>query len=73
MKRELYEIGAKPKCIRKKCFANFGCECIVLSDNDFGDRPCPFYKTKEQLDAGRRRAKERLLDLKLTQVAAEER
>lgn len=39
-------------CSRKDCFANReGC-CSVLSNNDFGKRPCPFYKTKEEFLRG---------------------
>lgn len=30
------------------CFAHNGKGCTALTDTDFGDRPCPFYKTKEQ-------------------------
>lgn len=34
-----------PECIRKNCFACVNSQCKALVENDFGDRPCPFYKT----------------------------
>lgn len=39
----------KPRCLRSECFANYGDRCACLADNDFGDRDCPFYKSKRQL------------------------
>ena len=37
--------------------------CISLSDNDFGRRPCPFYKTAAQRDAEEEQSYQRLLAL----------
>ena len=37
-----------PRCKdHKECFANKDGRCICLKDNNFGDKDCPFYKTKE--------------------------
>lgn len=37
-------------CDRTDCFANVSSEkCKILKDTDFGSRPCPFFKTEEQL------------------------
>ena len=49
-----------PRCLRRSCFAWHGDRCIALCDNDFGDRDCPFYKSREQraqelCDAGAKR------------------
>lgn len=30
------------------CFANKGGKCVSLKDNDFGERDCPFYKSKKE-------------------------
>lgn len=37
-----------PRCLRQSCFAWHGDRCIALCDNDFGNRDCPFYKSREQ-------------------------
>lgn len=40
-------------CDKGDCFANMskqtGRYCSILKDTDFGERACPFFKTKEQL------------------------
>ena len=38
----------RPRCLRTECFANYGDRCSCLTDNDFGRRECPFFKTREQ-------------------------
>ena len=38
-----------PTCDKKRCFSCEKGKCELLTSNDFGDRPCPFYKTKEQV------------------------
>ena len=40
-----------PICNREDCFANLDGKCVLLLDNDFGNRECPFYKTKKQAEA----------------------
>lgn len=40
-----------PKCDRhRSCFANKEGWCICLKDNDFGDKDCPFYKNRRNVD-----------------------
>lgn len=51
---------APPKCDRVNCFACLGRQCRILVDNDFGGRDCPFYKTKDRLEAERARCVLRL-------------
>lgn len=36
-----------PNCNKSECFANLSGECNILTDS-YGDRACPFFKTKEQ-------------------------
>jgi len=48
-------------CERKGCFAYKGGVCLALTDNKFKDnKPCPFFKTKEELDAQEELCKERM-------------
>ena len=35
-----------PACDIARCFANENGKCELLTDNDFGERECPFFKTK---------------------------
>ena len=45
----------RPVCMNhEKCFGNKLGKCIVLSDNDFGGKECPFYKTRAQFEAERK-------------------
>lgn len=37
-----------PACEKSTCFGFFRGRCAVLCDNNFGERICPFFKTKEQ-------------------------
>lgn len=39
-----------PSCDRNNCFAYSNGECVILTDNDFGERECPFYKTQAQFE-----------------------
>lgn len=38
-----------PNCNREDCFACKDGKCELLTDNDFGKRECPFYKTEEEV------------------------
>lgn len=42
-----------PECDRNNCFAYSNGECVILTDNDFGARECPFYKTQAQFERER--------------------
>ena len=38
------------RCKRLDCRGNIRGECTVLTDNNFGDRECPFFKTRKEFD-----------------------
>lgn len=54
-----------PSCAKSTCFGFFRGRCAVLCDNDFGERTCPFFKTKEQKRQQETVGKERIKLLKL--------
>ncbi len=42
---------ATPKCKEHEdCFANQNGRCVCLKKKGFGDRDCPFYKYKDEVD-----------------------
>ena len=56
-----------PICENSKCFAcrvDFGRgRCIALNNNSFGNRKCPFFKTRERMDFEERKTNLRLEEL----------
>lgn len=38
-----------PDCLNNKCFGCDNGKCLILTDNNFKGRSCPFFKTPEQL------------------------
>lgn len=58
-------LGICPDCDNRECFGNEGGKCRVLVDNNFGGKPCPFFKTKEQLaiEERKRQLREELMSL----------
>ena len=46
-----------PKCDRYTCFAYNNGKCVALTDNNFGKRECPFYKTPARIAAEEARVK----------------
>ena len=50
-------MAVMPKCdMHTDCFALSDGRCVCLSENDFGEKDCPFYKpgdesTREQIEA----------------------
>lgn len=50
-------------CKNDKCFAYESGFCRILISSKFGDKPCPFYKTKRKLNAERKKSAERRLKL----------
>ncbi len=50
-------------CKVSDCFACKDGGCAALTDNDFGERSCPFFKTSEQVEKERAAAKIRMLAL----------
>lgn len=56
----IYLNGDKfPACNADRCFSNMDINgkraCNCLNNNDFGGRPCPFYKSRERFKAERMR------------------
>lgn len=53
----------KVRCItHDDCFANKRGTCACLTDNNFKDDMCPFYKTKAQNDYENKKVKQRLIN-----------
>ena len=40
--------NSAPLCAKSTCFGCSGGKCTILSDNNFGMRTCPFFKTQRQ-------------------------
>lgn len=47
-------------CDKKECFGCEECRCIVLVDNNFGNKACPFFKTREQVEKEQEYVRQRL-------------
>lgn len=64
-----------PICENSKCFAFIdGCKsgaCIALNNTDFGNRKCPFFKTRERMDFEERKTNLRLEELGMGGAAYE--
>ena len=46
---------SRVRCTKyKDCFANVDGKCICLTDNNFPNKDCPFYKGKTHLDAAKK-------------------
>lgn len=52
-------------CNRADCHAYFNGThgCIALDDTDFGERACPFFKTREQAEQDKIKAAQRVAAL----------
>lgn len=52
-------------CNRTECHAYFAGTkgCIALDDTDFGERSCPFFKTREQAEKDKIKAAQRVAAL----------
>lgn len=42
-----------PRCGTSTCFAYKSGKCVILIDNNFGKRKCPFYKSQAQFERER--------------------
>ena len=51
--------GTEPVCNKGECFACKDRHCAVLTDNNFGNRQCPFFKTDERLAMEQKMSKAR--------------
>ena len=54
-----------PSCDKSECFACHAGKCIALTDNKFGDKDCPFYKTWARINLEERERKLRLEKLEM--------
>lgn len=55
--------GKFPKCDAAECAAYEKGRSIALIDNDFGERKCPFFKTKEQAAKEKQQCEKRLAEI----------
>ena len=46
----MYRPKDAPMCGVEECFACENHYCMILNNNEFGYRMCPFFKTKEQVE-----------------------
>ena len=53
-----------PTCNRAECFGCQEGECLVLIENNFGQKGCPFFKTKEQVESEKEYCRERLNEIR---------
>lgn len=62
-------LSTRDKCMMHECFANDGCgNCDTeIMREPITNKPCPFFKTKEQFVADQQKSKERLRNLMLKQ------
>lgn len=56
-------------CEKNECFAYKDGKCVALSDNQFGKRGCPFYKTNSQLAVQRVAVEKRLSEIRTNEEA----
>lgn len=59
-----------PPCGKKQdgCFACSDGRCTILTKTDFGERECPFFKTRAQVAEERNLRRQRLTDLGLVNL-----
>ena len=56
------KISIGPRCSSDKCHHNIGGHCKLLTERT-RTKPCPFFKTPEEVEEGRDEAHERLVRL----------
>ena len=54
-----------PACASVKCASCDDYRCLALTDNNFGKKKCPFFKTKEQVEKEKEYYKKRLDDIRI--------
>ncbi len=54
-----------PSCDKRECFACHDGKCIALTDNKFGKRECPFFKSAERIALEERERKLKLEKLEM--------
>ena len=53
-----------PACRFTECAANDSERCVILISNYFGEKMCPFLKTKEQVAKEREYCRKRMAELR---------
>lgn len=51
-----------PTCNVVECFACEDGYCLILTNNKFGERECPFFKTREQVEKEREYCRKRMAE-----------
>lgn len=54
-----------PLCVMVECFACEQNHCVILTNNEFGYRSCPFFKTKEQVAEEKAYCENRLAEIRI--------
>lgn len=54
-----------PTCAATECANCEKGQCIALTDNNFGTRRCPFFKTREQAAMEREQYEKRLAEIRI--------
>ena len=54
-----------PACNVEECFACEEQHCIILAKKNFGNRKCPFFKTREQVAKEKAYREERLANIEM--------
>lgn len=60
--------GNCPACHMAECFACEDEHCLILTRNYFGERKCPFFKTKEQTEKEREYCHNRMAENKKGEI-----
>lgn len=55
-----------PPCNRVDCFAHEDGHCVLLVNNNFGEKGCPFFKTTQPCEEEQAYCRERLAQIKGT-------
>ena len=58
------ELVKCPTCGKVECFGNEDGHCLVLSDNNFVNKECPFFKTREQVATEKEYCQNRLAEIR---------
>ena len=54
-----------PTCYAAECASCVDGRCVVLLDNSFAERKCPFFKTREQVAKEKAYCEQRLRDIRI--------
>ena len=62
LREEPEGLKGAPACTRKECYNCTNGKCAALTDNDFGQRACPFFAPREQVQEKQKACLKRLFD-----------